>query len=273
MTMLSQNDTGGDAPMWQFVVFQLVDSCLPAGGFAHSQGVEAAMQAGALPCAAAFDVYARVAMDNASGLLLPFLTAAHAHCTSAGECAALSAALQPMMAACHVASKASLTQGAALLRTALAAFPEECAPLAALLDQCSSAPPPPGTTVRAGMHVAPLFGAVCGLLNVPPPLCRRMFMYILLRDMVSAATRLNLLGPMQATGIQARLASSAEAAVKVAEVRMKEAAGAQPAPAWMRLQSGSDAVAMAMRVARTSAPLQDTFQGGAEHLFTRLFCS
>jgi hypothetical protein len=50
-----------------------------------------------------------------------------------------------MMAACHMASKASLTQGAALLRTALAAFPEECAPLAALLDQCSSAPPPPGS--------------------------------------------------------------------------------------------------------------------------------
>ena len=38
-------DTAPPAAL-QFVVWQLVDSILPAGGFAHSQGVEAALHAG-----------------------------------------------------------------------------------------------------------------------------------------------------------------------------------------------------------------------------------
>eukprot|EP00976_Prorocentrum_cordatum_P114584 1195869-Prorocentrum_minimum.AAC.5 len=80
-------------------------------------------------------------------------------------------------------------------------------------------------------------------------------------------------GPMQAATLQARLAPSAEQAVVRAERHLASLNLSEPAPPWMRLPSDDGAVSMAVRAARTTAPLQDAFQAGAEHLFTRLFCS
>lgn len=59
-------------------------------------------------------------------------------------------------------------------------------------------------------HYATLFGAITGLLDVPMPLVERMFMRCILRDLLSAATRLNIVGALESAKIQAKFASVAE---------------------------------------------------------------
>jgi urease accessory protein UreF len=46
-------------------------------------------------------------------------------------------------------------------------------------------------------HYAPLFGAICGVLNVSQSLTCRMFFRCMLRDIFSSAARLNIVGPLE----------------------------------------------------------------------------
>lgn len=53
-------------------------------------------------------------------------------------------------------------------------------------------------------HYAPVFGLVCGSLGVSLELCDRMYLKIFLRDLISAAIRLNIIGPIAGVSIQAQ---------------------------------------------------------------------
>lgn len=59
-------------------------------------------------------------------------------------------------------------------------------------------------------HFAPLFGLTCGMLKISLPLCDRMFLRMLMRDIVSSATRLSIIGPMKGSHLQASLSSVIE---------------------------------------------------------------
>lgn len=58
------------------------------------------------------------------------------------------------------------------------------------------------TNKKLHYHYSPLFGLLCSLLNLPMEITERMFMRVLLRDLVSAASRLNIIGPMEGTTLQ-----------------------------------------------------------------------
>jgi urease accessory protein UreF len=62
-----------------------------------------------------------------------------------------------------------------------------------------------------GAHVAVVFGAVSGALGFGAKHAARMFVYLTLRDTLSAATRLNLLGPLAAGAAMRRCAARADA--------------------------------------------------------------
>ena len=51
-------------------------------------------------------------------------------------------------------------------------------------------------------HYAPIFGAVCGALNVSLLMTQRMFLRCMLRDLFSSAARLNIMGPLEGARMQ-----------------------------------------------------------------------
>jgi urease accessory protein UreF len=53
------------------------------------------------------------------------------------------------------------------------------------------------TTKQLHLHYAPIFGCVCGILQVNEELSCRMFLRCMLRDIFSCAARLNILGPLE----------------------------------------------------------------------------
>ncbi|KAK6919887.1 Urease accessory protein UreF [Dillenia turbinata] len=222
----------------QWSEWQLLDSILPTGGFAHSFGLEAAIQACIISDPEDLKTYIVHVLDNTGSLLLPFV---------------YSATVSPTMANWHkleklldatltneVGRKASTSQGSALMRVAAAVFTE--IPSLKMMRDASLG------SGAVSFHHAPVFGLICGLLGLGSGASQRAYMFITMRDIISAATRLNLVGPLGAAVMQHQIASVAE------ELSKK----------WMDRKVDE---------ACQCTPLLDTVQGCHRYLFSRLFCS
>lgn len=176
------------APGRDWLLWQLADSAFPVGGFAHSGGLEAAVQHGEVEDLDALLGFLRDGLWQAGHGGLPLVTAAHED----------PAALPALDARCDafllstIANRASRKQGGAFLATCERVFgPLLPAGLRALAP-CA--------------HHAPLFGAVLAALGVERADAQRLFLQIALRGPLSAAVRLNRLGPQQAQRVQLQLA-------------------------------------------------------------------
>jgi urease accessory protein UreF len=206
-------------------LYQLVDSSVPSGGFAHSNSLEAAHQLHLLDSVTLSNHIWEVLLNTVTSMV-PFLIAScqlfrnHYHDAvvvktgkeddddDTGSCSQepyqlnspilekwkeLDALLRASTTS-HVASRASVNQGSALLRAFSLSFHEISTILQSLkrhtlkvhhsLADCTG-------------HGATCFGAVCGLLNIDDETCCNMFLYTVLRDMVNAAVRMNLIGPLE----------------------------------------------------------------------------
>ena len=102
--------------------------------------------------------------------------------------------------------------------------------------------------VELARHLAPLHGAVLSRLGVPCAEARRLFLFVQLRGLLSAAVRLGIVGPLEAQAIQARLSDVAEAAA-----------------AWSE--------EISLEHAAQTTPLLDLYQGHQDRLYSRLFRS
>ena len=98
--------------------------------------------------------------------------------------------------------------------------PSNTPPLPLHSSSSSSLPLPsltPPTTdsaaPRAFGHLAITFGAVTAAAQISASLAQRAFVFCALRDSLSAATRLGLIGPMEAARMLRQLSGTAEAAV------------------------------------------------------------
>ena len=179
-----------------FLVWQLIDSAFPAGGFAHSGGLEAAVQHGYVTGSAEVTAFARQSLAQCGRSALPLATASH---RSPQEIAELDEICDVFLSN-PVANRASRTQGHALLTSVSRAFPDVRLTAG-------------GGRIDGARHYAPLFGALFNMLDVGLIDTQRALLFIAARSVGAAAVRLGLIGAYEAQTIQADLAPHIDAVI------------------------------------------------------------
>lgn len=170
----------------EWLVWQMADSAFPAGGFAHSAGLEAAWQSGEVVGAAELERCVREIVEQAGRGGLPFVTAAHA----APERLAVLDDLADAFLTNAVANRASRVQGRAFTSTCARIWATPA--LQALEAQSKS--------LRG--HYAPFAGAIGRALAVPVDVSQRLFLFQAVRGVLAAAVRLGIVGPYEAQRLQ-----------------------------------------------------------------------
>ena len=193
-------------PKFNWLIWQLVDSAFPAGGFAHSYGLEAAYQQGEVG-AASLPAFVRDAIAQAGHGALPFVLAAFDHPLSVGavdeRCDAF--LRNP------VANRASRVQGRAWLGAVRRAFP--------------------AADVRGGMHqhMAPAFGGSLSVLGVARLDTARMFLFGVARGTLSAAVRLGIAGTNEAQRVLSERSDDLDRTIRrCIDVEIDDAAQTSP---------------------------------------------
>jgi urease accessory protein len=174
-----------------WVLWQLADSAFPAGGFVHSNGLEAAWQQGEIPDSSALSKWIEASLLQLCHGALPFMTAALASPERFAEFDHLCDAFLLN----HVANRASRAQGKALLASSRKIFGGLSA------SRFSS----------AYCHYAPVFGLVANELGLNSQCACRLSVFMHVRGIFAAAVRLGIVGPMEAHALQYRLRPLMEA--------------------------------------------------------------
>ena len=219
-------------PEW--LLLQLADSAFPTGGFAHSGGLEAAWQHGAVRNRADLIQFLEGAIGQCARGALPFAAAAFDGELSFAELDETCDAFTTN----HVANRASRAQGRAFLGIAATAF--QNGSVHALREQVRNEHLPG--------HFAVVFGRSLRDLQFGRMETLRLFLFTQLRGWVSSAVRLNIVGPMEGQALQWRLAPCAE----------------------QQLLANAD---LPLERAAQTAPLLEIFQGTQDRLYSRLFQS
>lgn len=275
----------------QWIAWQLTDSALPTGGFAHSCGLESAVHQGIVSDTISLESFGKRVLSQAVSNILPFVVAGRDASmykppdrqevrveeeeklrSQLGEWARLDRLCHATMSN-HVTRRASEATGNALLRVVESTFSETSSTLKALRNYLRKDP-----TLRG--HYAPLFGFVCGIISggFEVPMIGRMLLFTILRDLMSAATRLSLVGPFEAATIQRRLSIEAEEIIRgtklSSDVQMDHLTIKYPV---MKLNGLNDskfgeAADFSIAVWQTD-PILDLIQGSHDQLYSRLFVS
>ena len=220
--------------MSDWLIWQLVDSAFPSGGFAHSAGLEAAVQWGELPTADEFKLFLRESLVQVSYSAIPLIGAWHGQQHSFAELDQLAEAILSN----HVANRASRIQGKALLASAIAAF--DLPALKSLQQDIRDQQLP--------SHQVPVWAALTHYLEISPEQSARMFLFLTLRSLISSAVRLHVIGPRGGQALQYQFASWSEQLV----------------------QQG---LLLSLEQMSQTAPLIEIFQGTQDRMYSRLFQS
>ncbi|MEW6529880.1 MAG: urease accessory UreF family protein [Thermodesulfobacteriota bacterium] len=169
-------------------ILQLTDSGFPLGGFAFSNGLESMAKLGRIRDINEFGQYMRNVLSQVSTADIPFVNTTHGCHTS--DYNLLVPVFQRYDAATTVPAvrKASIAQGKSLLLVMRSVYAGHG------FDEVSAWL----ETQHLNPHLAPVFGVVAGLLGLSRRDAASAYLYITLRDQISAAVRLGLLGPQDA---------------------------------------------------------------------------
>lgn len=184
-------------------ILQMADVGFPTGGFTLSSGLEAAWRLGEVGNEEGAYQFMSESLRQASRGGLPLLTRAYKEPENFGEINALCQAFLTN----PVANRASRLQGSAFLYACERAFYPP-----GLGDLRESA------GAEHALHFAPVFGRVTACLGIPLEEARRLFLFLGLRDLLSAAVRLGVLGPYQAQRLQAGYSGQLERAARAPEM-------------------------------------------------------
>lgn len=211
---------------WLFL--QLVDSAFPAGGFAHSNGLEAAV---AFREGIAIEQHLSELIAQAGRTALPFVREA---CAEAERLAELDVLFDATTTS-HVVNRASRAQGRALVSAAGRIWTtHEGVQRIASYAQQEPAPP---------LHHAPVLGAIFGALGQGPDAAMAGYLHGVMRGVLSAAVRLGVVGPLEAQRLHGENAALASRAVETSR-ELASRGVAQPAPLlelYATLHDGLDA--------------------------------
>ncbi len=187
---------------WSIVM--LADSGLPTGSFAHSAGLEAAAQLGMIRREEDVRNFVEAATRSSIQLLAPFLIAGLRIAQDQSQDGSVMDSIedrwerlhrecQAVMVSNQPACSASLDQGKSLMRVAsqwLSGAQESS--LSAGIDTEILKHLKNGSSP----HIAPALGVIGGVLGLDEIQVCRLFAYCMARDLVSAAVRLSLVGPL-----------------------------------------------------------------------------
>lgn len=169
-------------------LLHLADSALPVGSFAFSNGLEAAARIGLVRNEGELAGYIRTTLEQSASFDLPFLNTFHA----GGD---LRVPLLEFDASLTVPEirRASRSQARGLLRLLERLYPEFG--IEEIPETMADAMVP--------AHYLPSLGLCLARLGYPVADARRLHLFCVLRDQMSAAIRLGLIGPTDGHQVQA----------------------------------------------------------------------
>jgi len=227
----------------------LADGRLPAGGHAHSGGVEAATVDGGVTSLDDLAAFLLGRLGTAGLVAASFAAAACQACRSGNDLAAQLAALDAELDArtpSPAQRDASRAQGRTLLRAGRAAWdlsrllPAGTVPAAAGKPAAGTVGASEGSRLPLAPHHPIALGVVAAAAGLEPSDAALAAVYGVVGGPASAATRLLGLDPLAVTGLQARLAdameaTAAEGASAAAAAMTAGSPALLPAPSAVRL--------------------------------------
>ena len=194
----------------EWLLWQLADSAFPTGGFAHSNGLEAAWQQGEVGGRAELLAFLEASLKQVGHASLPFMLAAF----DTPEALDQINAYYDAFTSNQVANRASRAQGRAFLAAVERIFEPEIGSRKSEL-KCA--------------HFAPVFGVCLRELKVARETAARMFLFHHLRAVLAAAVRLNIVGPMEAQTLLRKLSPMAEVILQACDrLTLEQAAQTSP---------------------------------------------
>lgn len=220
-----------------FDLLTLSDSNLPAGGYAFSNGLESASHLGLITHSAALQDYLKSVIVNVAQSELPFIQSCYAQDITSEFLDVLLETYDAMITTPTMA-QASAIQGRNLLRIMHALYPSNA--MTTLRQKWL-------TSIWPTHHTL-IFGATYYTAGFAILQTRQMYLYQVLRDQISTAVRLGIIGPMEAVQTQKNMHSVCEEAIRQTTHLTHENAS-------------------------RNAPQIDIAQSFHQHLYSRLFQS